>query len=218
MNTEKAIISIVLITLIVMGFNTFQMMQMDDIKVQNAGNGAGKEITANAMAMEQRQAMQSDIDVTPKGIPEIYGKELGVSYDDVSAKDQKKADETINKLGALDRQITLSGEHEKRYIEIASKISCEYCCGVEAIIFANGKPACGCEHSYAMRGLAKYLVKNHGSEYSDDEILEEMGKWKTLFFPMPMVKKAAVLQAKGIEINYVNLASNKYRNIESGGA
>ena len=67
-----------------------------------------------------------------------------------------------------------------------------------------------------MRGLAKYLIKNHPKEFSDDEILGELGKWKVLFFPDIHKTKAAVLKEQGIEINYINLASNKYRGIEKG--
>ena len=66
-----------------------------------------------------------------------------------------------------------------------------------------------------MRGLAKYLIKNHGAELSNDQILEELGKWKTLFFPSKLMQKAAVLQSQGIELSYINLASNKYRGIEN---
>ena len=159
----------------------------------------------------------------PKGIPAIYGAELGVSFDDVSAKNPQKADETIKKLGILDQQITLTGADLERYKTIALQISCEYCCGAPSIIFENGDPACGCAHSYAMRGLAKYLITKHASEYSDDQILEEMSKWKTLFFPDVMAQKAGVMAQKGIEFNYINLASNKYRGLEneaqgSGGA
>jgi len=56
----------------------------------------------------------------------------------------------------------------------------------------------------------------HGNEYSDDQILEELGKWKTLFFPGNIQAKAEILKQKGIELNYINLASNKYRGIEQG--
>ncbi|RMD67974.1 hypothetical protein D6817_00080, partial [Candidatus Pacearchaeota archaeon] len=78
-----------------------------------------------------------------------------------------------------------------------------------------GDRACGCAHSYAMRGLAKYLLANHGEEMSDEQILEELGKWKVLFFPGILKKKAKILEEKGIELNYINLASNKYRGIEN---
>ncbi len=156
------------------------------------------------------------IDVIPKGIPAVYGKELGISYDDVNAINPGKADAAIRKLGLLDVNINLDGKNLERYINIASSISCEYCCGAESIIFSNGQPACGCAHSYAMRGLAKYLLEKHEKEYSDEQILEEMGKWKTLFFPGQISAKAKVLKQKGIEINYVNLASNKYRGAEQG--
>ena len=69
-----------------------------------------------------------------------------------------------------------------------------------------------------MRGLAKYLIKYHGTEFSDEQILEELGKWKVLFFPGVHQQKAAVLKSQGIELNYINLASNKYRGAEKGQA
>jgi len=116
-------------------------------------------------------------------------------------------------MSQFDRSINLQGEDLQRYIAVTSQISCEYCCGAESIIFDNGQAACGCAHSQAMRGLAKYVIKNHPTEFTNDEVLEELGKWKTLFFPGVMAQKAAVLKEKGIELNYINLASNKYRGI-----
>ncbi|MBI2579133.1 MAG: hypothetical protein HYW26_05455 [Candidatus Aenigmarchaeota archaeon] len=170
-----------------------------------------------------QSAVLSSIDVTPKGVPAVYGAELGISYDDVSAGNPQKADATIQKLAAYDTSIELDAQQLERYVKIAGQISCEYCCGADSIIFTKdsgqykkGDAACGCAHSYAMRGLAKYLITQHGDEFTDDQILEELGKWKTLFFPDILAQKAAVLQDKGIELNYVNLASNKYRNIEAG--
>jgi len=154
--------------------------------------------------------------VLPAGMPSVYGAELGVSYDSISVSNPSLADQTITKISQFDRSINLEGNDMQRYISVASRISCEYCCGAESIIFKNGQAACGCAHSGAMRGLAKYLIKNHPAEYTDDEILEELGKWKTLFFPGIMAQKAAVLKQKGIELNYINLASNKYRGIEKG--
>ena len=161
------------------------------------------------------------IDVAPKGVPRIYGAELGVSFGDVSTADPQKADETIAVLSAFDQEksgkfIELQGEKLQRYIKIASQISCEYCCGAQSIIFPNGQAACGCAHSYSMRGIAKYLLDKHPGEFTDDQILEEMGKWKTLYFPGALSQKAQVLKGKGIELNYINLASNKYRGIEKG--
>lgn len=176
-----------------------------------------------AAVAESQNAAVSSIDVTPKGVPAVYGAELGISYDDVSVSNTQKADATIQKLAAYDTSIELDAQQLERYVQIAGQISCEYCCGSDSIIFTTdigqykkGDAACGCAHSYAMRGLAKYLVTKHGSEFSDDQILEELGKWKTLFFPDILAQKAAVLQQNGVELNYINLASNKYRGIEQG--
>ena len=153
--------------------------------------------------------------VIPTGIPAVYGKELNLKYDDVSVNNPSLADAAIKKMAVYDNSITLTGDNLKRYIETVSQISCEYCCGAQSIIFSNGKAACGCAHSGAMRGLAKYLFTKH-PEMTNDQILEELGKWKTLFFPEIMAQKAGVLKQKGIELNYINLASNKYRGIEKG--
>ena len=216
-NIEKLTIGLLAAVILVIGFNTFQMSQMKINANAITGNAvAESKPTANIVGNIEAGNIDFELDIIPKGMPAIYGKELGVSYDDVSPSNQQKADSTISRLGALDQQITLSGEDLKRYIAVASQISCEYCCGVDSIIFSDGKAACGCEHSFAMRGLAKYLIKNHGSEYTNDAILEELGKWKTLFFPGPITKKAQVLKAKGVELNYINLASNKYRGAENG--
>lgn len=196
---SKVTMWLLVIALAVVLFNSVQISRLKD----------GDGITGRIV----KEDLQ---DVIPGGIPEIYGKELGVSFDDVSASNPRLADATIEKLGSLDNSITLEGDDLKRYIAIVSQISCEYCCGAKSIIFDNGQPACGCAHSYAMRGLAKYLIENHGDEYSDDEVLEELGKWKTLFFPTQLTQKAKVLADNGIELNYINLASNKYRGIEKG--
>ncbi len=161
-------------------------------------------------------------DIIPTGVPPIYGEELGITYDDVSPDNAQKADATIRLLSNIDRTETLEGADMERYINILytieNGISCEYCCGARSIIFEDGGPACGCAHSYAMRGLTKYLIMNHGDEFTDEEILIENGKWKVLFFPGIHEGKAAVLKEQGIELNYINLASNKHRGIEKGQA
>jgi len=199
---EKLSIGILIAIIFIMVFNAVQIRQL---------NKPAETSTTEISATETN----INLDILPRGVPEVYGDELGVSFDDVSTSNQQKADYTIEKVGSLD-QITLSGNDLERYISIVSKISCEYCCGAESIITPDGKAACGCSHSFAMRGLAKYLIKNHGDEYTDDEILEELGKWKTLFFPGQITEKAKILQQQGIELNYINLASNKYRGIEQG--
>jgi len=160
--------------------------------------------------------------IVPAGVPEIYGEELGITYDDVSPNNPTKTEETISLLGNIDRVEELGDADLDRYIDILYNqykgIACEYCCGARSVIFSNGKAACGCAHSYAMRGLAKYLIKYHGTEFSDEEILTEVGKWKTLFFPGILEGKAQVMKSYGIEVSYINLTTNAYRGIEQGQA
>lgn len=156
----------------------------------------------------------SALDILPRGIPETYGTEIGVSYDDVSASNPSLADATMQKLAEYE-DMKLDSAQMERYVKIGSSIACEYCCGAKSLVFSNGERACGCAHSYAMRGLAKYLLTKH-PDITDVEILEELGKWKVLFFPGIHEKKAEALKAKGIDYtNYVNLASNLYRGAEN---
>lgn len=155
----------------------------------------------------------------PAGSPAIYGEELEVKYQDVSKDSENLTNETIQKM-ASHENINLSQEQEERYTEILYKmengISCEYCCEAESIITENGETACSCSHAVAMRGLTKYLIEDHGEEMKDEEILREVSKWKTRYFPRQTRNKADILQEKpDTEVSYINLASNNYRGIAS---
>ena len=81
-----------------------------------------------------------------------------------------------------------------------------------------GDRACGCQHSYSMRGVAKYLIKNHRTEFTDQQILDEVAKWKAVFFPGPTVEKVATQQ--GLIPSQTVAASNgsgsSYNPVNSG--
>jgi hypothetical protein len=134
--------------------------------------------------------------VIPTGIPAIYGEELGVSFDSVQ--------QSINVLKAFDpsygkQKITPVGVELKRYIDVGLRISCEYCCSAKSIIRSNGDAACGCAHSQAMRGLLSYLINNHGDEYTNDELLRELARWKGTYFPKQMIQKISTQLQGGQE-------------------
>ena len=205
MKKENISIYLIVAVVVLTVFNQFQILTLNNYLE------SGLEITGLTTGVKSVNAL----DVIPKGVPNVYGKELGIKYNDVNVNDLQKAESTISKLSLFDNNINLEGELLQRYIGITNSISCEYCCGAQAITFSNGQAACGCAHSYAMRGLAKYLLTKH-PEMKDEEILNELGKWKTLFFPDSINAKASILKEKGVELNYVNLASNKYRGIEQG--
>ena len=200
---SSLLIGLLVLAVIVLLFNQYQI------------SGISKALITSGTESTATQAIATGASVIPTGMPAVYGNELKIRYDDVSPNDPKKADATISVMGNLDRSMQLSGDKLSRYIKIVSQISCEYCCGAKSIIFDDGEPACGCAHSFAMRGLAKYLLTKH-PDMSDDAVLEELGKWKTLFFPGIMQQKADIMRSQGIQFNYINLASNKYRGIEKG--
>ena len=117
----------------------------------------------------------------PTGVPEVYGQELNISFDEV----QDAIDKTRGfgpTYGTEKEKIILTGNDLKRYIDIGFQIACEYCCGVDTLVFEDGEAACGCAHSIMMRGLTAYLIQNH-PEVSNEWILEELTKWKRTYFP-----------------------------------
>ena len=119
--SEKIFVGLVIAILVVMIFNIFQLTKL---KSRYISDNVDEEAIEDV----------NGFSVLPKGIPEVYGKELVVSFSDVSAMNSKKADETISKLGLLDRKLSLTGDDLNRYIEVTSQISCEYCCGAESIV------------------------------------------------------------------------------------
>jgi|SaaInlStandDraft_4_1057021.scaffolds.fasta_scaffold80893_2 hypothetical protein len=181
----------------------------------NMGSSSVSNLGANS-----NSGVISASSVIPTGVPAIYGEELGISYDFITPNDAALSDQTISFLSNIDRTETLTGADLDRYVNVLytleGGLSCEYCCGARSIIFESGEAACGCAHSYAMRGLTKYLILNHGDEYTDEEMMGEIGKWKVLFFPGIMQGKADIMESQGLPTDYVSLASNKYRDIEKG--
>jgi hypothetical protein len=117
----------------------------------------------------------------PSGVPDVYGKELNISFD--------KVQDAINKVrgygpthGKKEMKITLSGPDLERYVAIGSRIACQYCCNAKTLVRKDGQAACGCAHSIMMRGLTAYLIRNH-PDLSNDRILEELETWKISYFP-----------------------------------
>ncbi len=115
--------------------------------------------------------------VIPKGTP-WYGSEAGVSFDDPI---------TAQNLWAKGRAIQLDAAQEERWERIVNSFTCDYCCGSpqNPTIITR----CGCAHSAAAQGMAKWFVKNYGDKYSDEEIYGEMARWYAVWYPGPTIKR-----------------------------
>ena len=152
------------------------------------------EITSTAMALatlfpelDNIKNEQDAISIMiPTGTPEYSEALGGISFDDpvTSLEYLAKWYNTIKpEVQQNDPQIW------QRYLSLAAAprgISCEFCCGVGPQgITADGNLKCGCKHNPAAQAIALGLMKN--TDYSDAEVLKEVMKWKTLFFPRNMV-------------------------------
>ncbi len=120
--------------------------------------------------------------IIPRGTP-WYGQEAGVSFDDPI---------TAQQLWARARSIQLDSTQEERWNRIANSFTCDYCCGSpqQPTIITR----CGCAHSAAAQGMARWFIKNYGNKYSDEEIYGEMARWYALWYPGPTVQRI-VLEA-----------------------
>lgn len=189
-NIEIATYVVLAIIIAVVAFNQYQLSIISG-RMVNTGS------SSNSGSVDLMSFL-------PRGIPSVYGQELGVSFDDPV--------NSLSIMSAMDGDLYPTGElkfdqltdsQKQRYLRIGSSISCEFCCGAKTLIAPDGRAACGCAHSAAMRTLAKYLLKNHENEFTDEQILEELVKWKTMFFPKQMLPRLA--QQNGQQVSLTEL-------------
>lgn len=156
---------------------------------------------AQAVELTGNPEVDAQILVFSKGMPHMYGKELGINaYPD--PRDTAGIEAAIKIMRRFDHEkvgINLTGEKLERYKKLGTipTIACEFCCPVKTLIQKNGNRACGCAHSYAMRGLMKYLIEYHNDDFTDDEILQETMRWKAIYFPKQMMKRYMTQAVKG---------------------
>ncbi|MEK6973732.1 MAG: hypothetical protein AABW41_00585 [Nanoarchaeota archaeon] len=188
-------------------FNQFQLSNLNKLEITGNIIKDIKETSETSGQSSSTIPLQAALnEIISKGIPEIYGKELVISYDDPvkGMNVLNQYDDLTDQTGRGSKAITLSPEKQQRYLKITNSIGCEFCCGAQTLTTKSGEPACGCAHSGAMRGLAKYLLDKH-PEMADEQILSELVKWKILFFPKDMAKQ--YLASKGISVSANDLPS-----------
>ncbi|MBI2580021.1 MAG: hypothetical protein HYW27_03905 [Candidatus Aenigmarchaeota archaeon] len=184
---SKVVYTLLIAAFLVVAYNQFALAGISggmvaQTKAAEVRTGQ-PEIKYNSFALQQ--AIDS---VIPRGVPEGYGKELGVDYE--------KPEEALNIMAALDGDLyedgklkfsDMSSAAQKRYVNMGMSVACEFCCGATTLIQRNGQPACGCAHSAAMRGLMKYLLIN--TNMTDEQIMDEVLKVKSISFPQQMVQR-----------------------------
>lgn len=131
----------------------------------------------------------------PSGMPSYSDALGGVTFDE-PIKSMEYLARWYQPLSAEIRE--KNPEIWKRYIALAAAprgISCEYCCGIgPQAIDSTGRIMCGCQHVPALQAVTLGLIKY--TDYSDAEVLREVMRWKTMFFPQNMVKVALEVAGK----------------------
>ncbi len=115
--------------------------------------------------------------IVPRGMP-WYGEQASVNFDDPIASQKQWANY---------RSLQLSLQEQERWSRIANSFTCDYCCGSpqNPTIITR----CGCAHSAAAQGMAKWFIKNYGDSYSDEEIYGEMARWYALWYPKGTIER-----------------------------
>ncbi len=190
-NSNTKLLALVAVAAVVLIINQWQIMAISGLTGGSGGSLKGTKLNVKLSGDVVQDAIKA---VVPTGTP-LYGVELGVSFDDPI--------NSLNILAKLDRQVptsSLTEEEKARFVNVGTKISCEFCCGAPSVIDHTGRDLCGCSHAASFKGLSKYLIKNHPSEWTDDEILLELTKWKALYYPKNMVEKAVAALENGLEL------------------
>ena len=81
--------------------------------------------------------------------------------------------------------IQLTPEEEQRWKKLTSVFTCDFCCGGPNDVTTINR--CGCGHSYAWQGMAKFFIKYY-PQYTDEQILGEMTKWKAVWYPQGLIQ------------------------------
>ena len=177
---------------IILLVNQWQIMAISDLTGKgSSGTSKGTKLNVKLSGDVVQDAIKA---VIPTGTPS-YGPEIGVSFDDPV--------NSLNALAKLDSTLptsSLSEAEKARFVNIGTKIACEFCCGAQAVVDQNGRSLCGCSHAASFRGLSKYLIKNHPTEWTDDEILLELTRWKSLYYPKNMVEKAVAALQNNLDL------------------
>jgi hypothetical protein len=152
------------------------------------------EITSTAMALAslfpELDSIKNEQDaiaiMIPTGTPEYSEALGGITFDDPVTSMEYLA----KWYNTLKQEVQQNDPQTwQRYLNLAAAprgISCEFCCGVGPQgITADGNLKCGCKHNPAAQAIALGLMKN--TDYSDAQILREVMRWKTMFFPKNMV-------------------------------
>lgn len=201
---SRQILGLIIVATVIMLFNQIQVNGISDMLSQPSGivrssgsvDLASLDVTtltstahtiAAVFPVDQISTMEDAMAIMfPTGIPE-YGEALGVSYDDPVG--------SLAVLAGMYRGLKAEVEANdpeafQQFVDLASNprgVSCEYCCGVGPIgVDKNGNSRCGCKHNPALLSTALYLSAY--TDYNDGEILQEVMKWKTLFFPKNMIE------------------------------
>ena len=167
-------------------FNQYLIINAGAMTTQTATTGFIVKSTGNLV----QDAMNA---IIPRGVP-FYGSALGVSFEDPV--------NSLRKLASLHKQVptnSLTQDELKRYINVGTKISCEFCCSAPSVVDSSGRDLCGCAHAQSFMGLSKYLIKN-SPQLTDEQILTELTRWKALYYPRNMVEKGVAALQNGLPL------------------
>jgi len=209
----KPLVMLIIAAALIMIINQFQIMSISSALSGGSSSGSRRvsfggsaelsgikindlKSTAHTVAAvfpveEFQSADDAMAAMFPTGTPE-YGEALGVSFDDPVG--------SLARLAKMYRPLKAEVEKNnpeafQRFVNLASNptgVSCEYCCGVGPVgADKKGNSRCGCQHNPALLSVALWLTAN--TDYSDGEILREVMRWKTLFFPKNMIQLGASL-------------------------
>src|SRR3989344_4546169 len=202
--TTTILVSLLVLSALLIAFNQYQVSALTGM-VDSASGGVSKGRisfggggTASLDKAELSQITDENDAIAimiPTGTPEYSEALGGITFDDPVASMEYLSKWYYSLKEEVKQQ---HPDVWQRYLGLAARptgISCEYCCGVGPQgITSDWELRCGCAHNPAAQAIALGLMLN--TDYSDAEVLREVMRWKTIFFPKNMVALAMDVAGK----------------------
>ncbi len=118
------------------------------------------------------------------GVP-FYAPE-GISFDDAVG--------ALNAWGSYE-QLELPSDLLEREKRLISTFPCNFCCGSPTRVTLNGN--CGCAHAKASRGFFRYMLKQYGATYTNEQLYGEAYRWQAIWYPSGVVEDYLLATGRG---------------------
>lgn len=176
-----------------------------------AKTAAAKEILSTKLNADRKTTTiaawptVTDVPAEPKGLSSVDAAKVvmvptgtpfyapaGITFDD--------GVKSLDAWQPYEGQIKLTPALQQRWEQITGTMTCDYCCGSPTQVTIINR--CGCRHAQAFRGIVKFLLDKYGDQYTNEQIIGELQRWKGVWYPKGVVEDYLLATGRGNAIGH----------------